>query len=563
MMMNHRMVFGILGIGCAGLVASQLTVTPAPSNRSTNSLTKANWSPEAPDDLTPMWATDLQGDPFAEPEGQYLDVEVSAIGSLSQRARTGSFPSGRIGLAGSTTSCNIGNVLVPWYRQMDPRHPFIAQNLYRINPEGRLDMIGTSWLKHGFFAADASGCGDCDPDFGNDHLDLGCQDTYGAGNNSDRSWLGPRYEVDPITGAWDPCGSHFDIGNGSQPDCRESNHSHGPIDHMLRVYDEDLDVSGSEFVYEVYYIVADDDNYLNNSSFRGATFNRNGNSWNPGNTGTTVRGMYAMHWGDFHHFVNDRSAGDAIVASRIIDLGGGQYRYEYGVFNHSVAQQINKFSVAIGDGVTVTNAGFHGVIEDETPYGIEDWTFSDNGSTVSWNVEDFDTNQFSNSLRFGTMYTFWFEADAGPDATTAYLDLHKPGNQAQLAMGTVGPGRPDNVPPAGVAMTMTELRRGQDATWTIVGCEPNEKVYLAYSEAGFSERVIGIGPTRLNGLNLDIELLRPGKVFATGRADANGTAVIARQVPWNASLVETAFQAVVPRGQNSVKSNVALRSILP
>lgn len=559
--MNHRSIALVLTGGAVAAAAAQLWVAPASRQTSlSRELVAAAF--EDPADLTPDWARVLLDDPRSDPEMAILDVEVSGLSGLQQRARVGSYPSGRIGTAGSTTSCNIGTVDVPWFRQMDPRHPFIAQNMYRVDPNGRLYQIGIAWLKHGFFAADASGCGNCNGNLQDNHLNVGCQDTYGSGNNSDRTWLGPRFEVDPLTGAWEPCGSHFDIGNGSQPDCRESSHSHGAIDHMLRIDDADLDVQGAQFYYESYYVIANDENNLNNASYRRATVSRSTNTWSFSHPESMVRGLYVMNWGDYHHFVNDRTHGDAIIATRVIDLGQGNYRYEYAVYNHTLWQQINSFSIEVGSGVTISNAGFHAPVEDEEPYGNEAWTMNVAANSVSWSVDDFNTNEFSNTLRYGTVYTFWFDANAAPVASGATLGLHKPGDLSSIRMGCVTPGRPANTEAAGLTMTMPNLRRGQAATWTVTGLRPGERVYLAYSEAGFSDRVIGLGPTRLDALALDVELLRPGVIFASLRANQQGVATLTATVPPDAPLVSTAFQAVAPRGRGtSVKSNVELRTI--
>jgi hypothetical protein len=46
---------------------------------------------------------------------------------------------------------------------------------------------------------------------------------------------------------------------------------------------------------------------------------------------------------------------------------------------------------------------------------------------------------FSNPLRWGTMYNFWFDADAPPVETTATVGLFKPGSPATLSGSTLGP----------------------------------------------------------------------------------------------------------------------------
>ncbi len=560
--MNHQMIALVLTGGAMAAAATQMRVDPAATQSAQSRLVPAAAS--GPSDLAPDWATALLDGGMATPQGQILDVEISGLSGLTQRGRIGSYPTGTVGLAGATTSCNIGDIEVPWFRQMDPRHPFIAQNLYRVNSAGTLEQVGTSWLKHGFFAADASGCGTCNGNLNDNHLNLGCQDTYGSGNNSDRTWLGPRYEVDPLSGVWDPCGSYFDIADGSQPDCRESPHTGGlsAIDHMLQVTDADLDVAGSSYAFEAYYVILDEDNNLNNVSYLKVNVSHSGNTWNFGQNGSTVRGLYVMNWGEYHHFVNNRTNGDGIIATRVVDLGGGNYRYEYAVYNHTLWQGVNSFSVAIAPGTTVSNLTFHAPTSYGEPYGNETWTSSVGSDNVTWSVDDFNTNEFSNTLRYGTIYTYTFEANVAPAAGSAVLGLHKPGDVSSITMGCVTPGLPNGVEAAGLAMTMTPLRRGQPTTWKVTGCRPNEQVYFAYSDAGLNNRIIGTGPTHLPALNLDIELLTPATIFATIRANANGVATLVGNVPVDAPLESTAFQAVAPRaGGASVKSNVELRAI--
>ncbi len=59
-----------------------------------------------------------------------------------------------------------------------------------------------------------------------------CAGTYGVGNNSSRTWLGPRDEWNPFDGTWECTGSHF---AGGVQDCarRHSGGGHGPTDHMV------------------------------------------------------------------------------------------------------------------------------------------------------------------------------------------------------------------------------------------------------------------------------------------------------------------------------------------
>ena len=97
-----------------------------------------------------------------------------------------------------TTSCNQGTTPLDWFANPDPRHPVIAQNMYR-HKDGRFEQIGQSWLKHGFFALSQDFCGSCIGGDG-DHLGVNCSDPYSSALNGDQTRLGPRSDVNASTG---------------------------------------------------------------------------------------------------------------------------------------------------------------------------------------------------------------------------------------------------------------------------------------------------------------------------------------------------------------------------
>src|SRR5690606_12816457 len=99
-------------------------------------------------------------------------------------------------------SANAGNVNLNWI-QGSTQHPVIAQNMYRLNSSGILEMVGMSWLKHGFCALQQGGCGTCTGGGGClQVLFPGCSDPYSASLNGSQSGLGPRSQVNPSTGAF-------------------------------------------------------------------------------------------------------------------------------------------------------------------------------------------------------------------------------------------------------------------------------------------------------------------------------------------------------------------------
>ncbi|MFG0328385.1 MAG: hypothetical protein ACF8PN_00670 [Phycisphaerales bacterium] len=546
-----RRAIGLIALVAAG-VGLQSLMRPAPLPAVANAKVEAAASVTAPND-PPRWSRGLGDDPLVSPDGVYLDVSLFILRSFTQVGRQGTFPTGRTGFAMSTTSCNVGNVRVPWFAPMDPRHPFIGQNLYRINGEGRLEQIGLAWMKHAFFAADSIGCGDCFPNLFDDHLNIGCQDTYGTGNNSDRQWLGPRSEIDPMTADWDPCGSHFDIGDGSKPDCQRSHSGlgHDAVDHLVRVTDEDLNDPSSEFFFEAFYIVADDQNIYNNWAHKQTDPTWSGSRWNTSDVGDQIGGPIVMRWGDMQNFSSPASEGDAITAVRVIDLRGGQFRYEFAVLNNTVTRQIESFSVPVDAGVNVTNIGFHAPIEDEELYSFDPWTSSVANGAVTWTTDDFSTNEFANSLRYGTVYTFWFEADSPPQLSTATMEVFQPGGADELTTSTLGPA---GGTPSGFGLEAPQIAAGQPVTFTAWGVQPGERVHFAYSTRG-------LGRTTIPQIGLTVDLETPITYLGNAIADSGGVATIDLSVPSGAPAIDVAIQAVVVRSSASIKSNPALRTV--
>ena len=97
------------------------------------------------------------------------DVIVGDIPSIRRWGDTGGYTSFSIG----TTSCNIGDTRLDWISSTNV-HPVIAQNMYRVQ-NGRIEMLGISWLKHGFGVAAGSLCDTCtDPAW--TYLGVGCSD---------------------------------------------------------------------------------------------------------------------------------------------------------------------------------------------------------------------------------------------------------------------------------------------------------------------------------------------------------------------------------------------------
>lgn len=352
------------------------------------------------------------------------------------------------GYAVGTDSCNIGSEPLNWCDDNGcvstvggtEKHPVIAQNLYRLR-DGRFEQIGMSWLKHGFlstnsFDPDCVGNDGSDnptscvsPPFGSDQLGVGCTDFYSAGLNGGRP-MGRRSEVNATTGLFPfpPTGGGA-TGNSGQ---------------RMRVEEADLSGAGDRFWVEGHYI-ADNDalgkNGLNNASYREVTVSTG--SFNLTESGPTVReraAIYAWQEADPSVEIVNVDIEAAVTerfhaARRVTSAGGGTVRYEIAIHNMNSDRGARSFTVDFGGVTNITNVGFHDVDHHSgEPFDVADWTPTVDGAagTITWSTDTFAADPNANALRWGTMFTFWFDADRGPEDASQTLGLFKDGSPTEL-----------------------------------------------------------------------------------------------------------------------------------
>jgi hypothetical protein len=365
------------------------------------------------------------------------DVTVYELPSVQNWGAAGGIRAYSVG----TTSCNIGDEPLWWcdddrtYCDSD-QHPVIAQNLYRLK-DGRFEQLGMSWLKHGFLAlsipaADCRG-GICEsPPHGGDQLGVGCTDPYSSGLNGNRP-LGLRSEVNGATG-------DFPFPYTIVP-------SPLVIDQRLQVAETELDPAlnpGARFWVEGHYIAADDarfENGLNNASYREVSVSPG--SFNLNNAGPTVRQASALYaWQAVDPTVEIVNA-DVVPSSPVqrFEVGrnvtpiGGGWHYEYAIHNLNSDRSARSFTVQLPPGSEISNAGFRDVEHHSgEPYSTADWDIAIDGAagTISWSTDTFDVDEFANALRWGTTFSFWFDADAAPAGLGHTLDLFKPGSPSVI-----------------------------------------------------------------------------------------------------------------------------------
>ncbi len=352
-----------------------------------------------------------------------LDVSLGELQDMTQVAREGSYPTGVMGGAMATTSCNLGTVDVPWHAAMEENHPTIAMALYR-EMNGNFEQVGISDMKHGFFALSSSQCTPCQHPSDGTFLGVGCSDTYAVSNNSDRQWLAPRPEVAPFKGIWTCIGSHF--ANG-QNDCirRHGSSGHSAAQHRLAVADTDLGNAGATYYYEGYYVVSNDSNKHNNVGSRRCTMTLSGNNWNfstPNSGNPLVEGPAIERWAsDLRTNQSAPGGGQVIVSMKATDAGGGYWHYEYAVYNFDSDRGARSFSVPVG--LDVTEIGFH----DPDANTANDWTVAVADGSITWQCESQDINPAAHYLVFGTLYNFRFTTNAPPVDGNAHMIPFLPG----------------------------------------------------------------------------------------------------------------------------------------
>ncbi|MEX1025402.1 MAG: hypothetical protein WD226_10025, partial [Planctomycetota bacterium] len=181
------------------------------------------------------------GTPPPPPPGS-PDVIVGALTGPSNYSGVGGIGAYSIG----TTSCNIGTDELLWEAN-NPNHPVIGQNIYR-HEGNRFELLGISYLKHGFTALQQNLCSPCTSSGTGTRLGVGCSDPYGSGLNGSQSGLGPRWQVNAHTGAFTYPYSQQGQGGNS-------------IFKRIQVHNTDLDPSlhpTATIVGEGQYIAPDD-----------------------------------------------------------------------------------------------------------------------------------------------------------------------------------------------------------------------------------------------------------------------------------------------------------------
>jgi len=353
-------------------------------------------------------------------------------------------------LALGTTSCNMGTVNLNWHSNTN-QHPVIGGELYRykiVNGAGQFDQLGISWLKHGFYALSDTLC--CSGCHGTDGSQLGvrCSDPYTAERNGAQSLLGPRYQVNAHTGFF------------TYPPPTPSGGNNGRI----QVDTSELEATSggtTRYFANCQYVAADDSaagNDNNNASYREMSVSGSGNSWTFGFIGSThrespaIKAWAACESGVTVNEIQLPGEGRIMFAYKATDLGNGQYHYEYVVYNMNSAKSLGSFSVPVPSGVALSNVGFNDITYrgGDGMSGVNfdgtDWAVTRGGSDHTWATIPFAQNPNANAIRFGSAYSFRFDANAAPVTSTITIGTFKDAGSVQTTGDVPGGEVTDGTP---------------------------------------------------------------------------------------------------------------------
>lgn len=355
-----------------------------------------------------------------------LDGRLTRVDNLTYYGRRGpAHPNGEIGMAMLNEMCNPGTVTIPWYAAMQDDHPKFGFLLMRLHND-RLEQINDwSHVKHAFTSTNSpgAGCGGCqDPQTGS-VMGIGCYDIYGAGNNADRTWLGPAFEIDPWLGTWNPLGSYFDIGDpqtgmGPADGVRHLiTNGFDSVKNRMTVQEIDLTTPGAQYFYGIHLLHEGEAvaNRHDNLASRGVNPTWGGTTWSfPNNSVGQIHGSILQRWpgASVDSGQNGNDDGRFFVAVKVTPLGGGQYHYEYAVHNVDNHRGGASLRIPVDSAAVVTNFSFGDI--DANP--LNDWAGSHVGNEVVFAATA------NNPLNWNTIYNFGFDCDIAPSFGIVNLD---------------------------------------------------------------------------------------------------------------------------------------------
>lgn len=407
--MLHPIMSIVLGV-VAGVAAAQAGGDPAPQGESSG-LPQLEWF-----DAAGTTSGQLQEAAPAVAGAIGPDIIVSDIDAVANYGSEGGVFAYSLGILW----CNIGDQPASTEWPDGPR-PVNVQNIYRFH-QGRFEQIGGSWARYHDCALQLDNCATCTPTCGSCCLSLGagCTDPYTAPRQGTMAHLGPRSAVQAYLGT----------NPGTYP------FPSGPATLRGRIQVQGADLDEGATYYGELHLVAEDDasagHRHNNASYRLLTLS--GAELQTDSESDTVREQPAIMAWPLHDPNAVVTAADVPGEGRFHlgysarDNGDGTWRYEYAVHNFSSDRAAGSFHVPVHPAVQVTNIGFRDVdAHSGEIWDTTDWTATRDGNEVRWETAPFSVDVNANALHWGTMYNFWFDANAAPAEAGVEIGLFKPG----------------------------------------------------------------------------------------------------------------------------------------
>jgi hypothetical protein len=475
-----------------------------------------------------------------------LDARLTDnAGPLFVGRRGPAFPNGEIALAYSYTLCNAGSVNIAWVPPMHPSHPMFAMMVVR-EANGRFEQIttdATTYVKHGFSAAnDPSTCGGtCAPPILGPGLRPQCSDTYTAGTNANRHYLGPASEIDPWTGVWTPVGSYFDRGDPEvappqNTDGQRSLMGNGPVfqadpvKNRITLREPDL-LAASQLWMCCHVVVPGEhgDLRFDNLGHRQLQATPNLGFWSFGNPAPFTSGSVLAQWSgaSLAHARNGDDDGHFLVAGKVTPIGGALWHYEYAVHNFDNRRGGASLRIPVCPTTIVTNVTFR----DPNGDPLDDWTHARFGAELVFSAPA------GNALAWNNIFNFGFDCDIGPQNGDVAIDqallgpgaltvhVAAPVPSGLAAVTALGPGCGAPAPSLGTAAPLPLIPDpGFAFTWNGA---PNAAVYVF---AAFDDAAIALAPGCMQWLAPDFF---PYGAYLT---DGTGAAMAPAPIPNIAAL---------------------------
>ena len=370
--------------------------------------------------------------------GTFPDVIVGSLHNLEKYGEVNGIAAYAIG----TTSCNQGNDYLEWNGNNN-FHPTIGQNMYRVrelaNGCSRVEMIGMSWLKHGFCALQMTLCGSCDNSGGGgcaDRLGWNCSDPYDSYYNGQQSNLGPRAPINASNGyfpyPFSAPGYAPTIGRRLQVESSDINPSNFPA-------------STNHFFVEGMYVHPEDAAAcmgFNNASYRPISISGSGNNGFNLNLESSTRQMlpaiFAWEEIDPEVQITEVKLSDCyqsglnetfFIGSKVCELGGGMWHYEYAVYNLDCDVSISKLSIpaSMAENTSQHLPIYHSGSVIRNGEWLEELSPSD--GMLTWNSKSFVADPDASAIRWNSMGTFSFDTNSPPVDGEAVVGLFKTGQQ--------------------------------------------------------------------------------------------------------------------------------------